>query len=154
PPPRGEEPAPKRLRTSEPFHPSGCAPTMETPLGSHGTAVPFPPPGARLDSRFRVRRIVRACSRECAPAMISDYASAPAAAGQGLDDGWSDELAAAHHALSPVDLAFREEARRSPELLDRATFQAMEPDGDLVDRPVQPWPTFLGAAARATLAAA
>jgi len=87
--------------------------------------------------------------------MISNSTSTPAVAhGPGPGDGWSDELAAAHRALSPVDLAFREEARRSPELLDRATFQAMEPDGDLVDRPVQPWPTFVGRETQAELAAA
>jgi len=67
---------------------------------------------------------------------------------------WSEAIAAAHRELSPVDLAFREEARRSPELLDRATFRPMGPDGDLVEKPLQPWLTFLGREKRAELAAA
>jgi len=67
---------------------------------------------------------------------------------------WSAAMAAAHRALSPVDLAFREAARASPELLDRETFRAMAADGVLVEKPVQPWLTFLGGEKRAELAAA
>ena len=64
---------------------------------------------------------------------------------------WSEAMAAAHRELSAVDLAFREEARRSPELLDRETFRPMGPDGELVEKPLQPWLTFLGPDKRAEL---
>lgn len=66
------------------------------------------------------------------------------------EDGWSEALRANHLALSAEDLKFREHARRSPELLKRATFRVLDEDPRLYYRQ-QPWPTFLGRAKREQL---
>jgi len=65
------------------------------------------------------------------------------------EPSWSEELRAAHLAVSPEDLAFREAARSDPRLLDRRTFEPL--CADLFEYALQPWPTFLGAAKREEL---
>ena len=62
------------------------------------------------------------------------------------------DLRAAHRAVSPEDLAFREVAKDDPRLLDRRTFDALR--DPLFEYKLQPWPTFLGAALRDELHAA
>ena len=57
---------------------------------------------------------------------------------------WSEQLQAAHRGLSPQDLAFREAARRSPELLRRETFRKLADDKGFIAGTLQPWLTFLG----------
>ena len=67
-----------------------------------------------------------------------------------LEEGggaWRDS----HRALSAVDLRFREIAHRSPELLDRRQFELLDRKNDLLDFPLQSWPTFLGPAKLAEL---
>jgi hypothetical protein len=62
--------------------------------------------------------------------------------------GWQ----ATHRGLSELDLRFREAARDSPELLDRARFRLLDEGSEgsegskLLRFPLQPWPTFVGAA--------
>src|SRR6202035_2793349 len=64
--------------------------------------------------------------------------------------GWQ----ATHRGLSELDLRFREAAKDSPELLDRARFRLLQEGNEgsegsegskLLRFPVQPWPTFVGA---------
>lgn len=62
------------------------------------------------------------------------------------------DLRAAHRAISPEDLAFREVAKDDPRLLDRRTFDALR--APLFEYKLQSWPTFLGAATRDALHAA
>jgi len=64
----------------------------------------------------------------------------------------SPELRAAHRAISPQDLEFREAAKDDPRLLDRRTFDALR--APLFEYHLQGWPTFLGAAKRDELHAA
>jgi hypothetical protein len=49
-----------------------------------------------------------------------------------------------HRGLSAEDLRYREIARSSPELLDRASFQALMRNRDLLQYRLQPWLTFVG----------
>jgi hypothetical protein len=58
---------------------------------------------------------------------------------------WSDELRAAHSALSAADFQFRDFARQDPALLRRSTFHVLHGDLRLQYRQ-QPWPTFVGGA--------
>lgn len=57
---------------------------------------------------------------------------------------WSEPLQTAHRGLSPQDLAFREAALRSPELLRRETFRKLADDKGFIAGTLQPWLTFLG----------
>ncbi|HXO42675.1 MAG TPA: hypothetical protein VN999_14575, partial [Thermoanaerobaculia bacterium] len=72
------------------------------------------------------------------PAAMTEVAATEMAA------GWQ----ATHRGLSELDLRFREAARDSPELLDRAQFRLLGESSEgskLLRFPVQPWPTFIGA---------
>lgn len=51
---------------------------------------------------------------------------------------------ATHRDLSALDLKFRETAQGSPELLDRSQFGALDQKTELLNYPLQSWPTFLG----------
>jgi len=62
------------------------------------------------------------------------------------------DLRAAHRAVSPADLAFREAAVDDPRLLDGRTFDALR--APLFEYPLQGWPTFLGAEMKGALHAA
>ncbi len=64
----------------------------------------------------------------------------------------SPDLRAAHRAISPQDLAFREAAKDDPRLLDRRTFDALR--APLFEYSLQSWPTFLGPETKAALHAA
>jgi hypothetical protein len=50
-----------------------------------------------------------------------------------------------HRGLSELDLRFREAAKDSPELLDRAQFRLLDEGSKLLRFRLQPWPTFVGA---------
>jgi hypothetical protein len=58
----------------------------------------------------------------------------------------SEEIKAAHVALSPLDWEFRQIACEDSELLSRSTFAILDEDHDLLTYRLQSWPTFLGAA--------
>jgi hypothetical protein len=54
-----------------------------------------------------------------------------------------DEIREAHLDLSAQDWAFRDIARQSPELLDRASFPLFDQPNDLITYRLQSWPTFV-----------
>jgi hypothetical protein len=56
------------------------------------------------------------------------------------EEGWRRT----HRELSAEDLRFREFARSSPSLLDRASFLALEQNRELLKFRLQPWLTFMG----------
>jgi hypothetical protein len=64
---------------------------------------------------------------------------------------WSEELRAAHLALSPQDLKFRELAKDDPRFLARSTFEPLRANPDLLEYSLQSWPTFLGGPKREEL---
>jgi hypothetical protein len=64
---------------------------------------------------------------------------------------WSAELRAAHLAVSPQDLRYREVAKDDPRFLARSTFAPLRVNPDLLEHSLQSWPTFVGAAQREEL---
>ena len=55
----------------------------------------------------------------------------------------TDEIRQAHASLSEVNLRFLEYVCRNPECQDRSNFSVLERHHDLVEYPIQSWPTFV-----------